>query len=102
MTYYVNDFPIVYAVGGWWTKPRHIRIRDTRAGDQSNVALYVKKSRVNRICWVSSKYHIICLIGMCVGDIRYTELRYIESPRDVCWGSGIVALDDLIMFVPFP
>ena len=44
----------------------------------------------------------MCLFGMCVGDIRHTEPRYIESPRDVCWGSGIVALDDLIMFVPFP
>ena len=31
-----------------------------------------------------------------------TEPRYIKSPRGVSWGSGIVALDDFIMFVPFP
>ena len=43
VTHDVYAFPMVYAVGGWWTKPRHIGIRDTRAGDQLNVALYVKK-----------------------------------------------------------
>ena len=39
---------------------------------------------------------------MYVGDMRHTEPRYIESPRDVCWGSIIVALDHFMMFMPFP
>ena len=39
---------------------------------------------------------------MYVGDMKHNELRYIESPRDVCWGSGSVDLDDFMMFVRFP
>ena len=44
----------------------------------------------------------MCLFGMYVVDMRHTEPRDIESPRVVSGGSGIVAVDDFIMFVPFP
>ena len=40
---------IVYAVGGWWTKPRRIGIPDTRAGDQLNAVLYVQNQELNRL-----------------------------------------------------
>ena len=81
-------FPIVYAVGIWWTNPRHIGIPDTCAGDQLNDVFICWKSRVYRICWGSGRYHITFLSGMYIGVMRCTEPRYIESPRDVCWGSG--------------
>ena len=55
---------------GW---AQHIGMPNTHAGDQLNVVLYVKKSRVNTICWGSGKYHIMCLFGMCVRDMRRSE-----------------------------
>ena len=82
------------SVGGWWTKPRHIGIRDTRAGDQLNIALHVKNHELTE--------YVMCLFGMCVGDIKHAEPRYIESPRDVCWGSGFVALDVTYDVYAFP
>ena len=48
----------------------------------------------------SGRYHITFLSGMYIGVMRCTELQYIESPRDVCWGSG--TLTDFMMFAPFP
>ena len=51
------------------------------------------KSKQNRLG--PEKYHIVFLFGTYVGNMKPNEPRYIESPRDVCWGSGIVALDDL-------
>ena len=58
------------------------------------------KNLVSKVCLGSGKYHIMCLFGMYVVDMRHTEPRHIESPRGVRWGSGIVALDVFIMFVP--
>ena len=36
------------------------------------------------------KYHMRSS-GMYGGNMRHTEPRYTDGPRDVCWGSGIVA-----------
>ena len=47
------------------------------------------------------KYHMRSS-GMYGGNMRHTEPRYTDGPRDVCWGSGSVAWDDSVMFVPFP
>ena len=47
------------------------------------------------------KYHM-CSSGMYGGNMRHTCPGYTDGPRDVCWGSGIVAWDDFVMFVPFP
>ena len=93
--------PIVYAVGGWWIKPPHMGMPNTRAGYQLNVVLIVKNQELTEYVGDLVNYDIICLSGMCVGDMGRFEPWYIESPRDVCWGSGTVALDDFVMFVPF-
>ena len=55
-----------------WVVNRTATDRDPKSTcrDQLNVVLYVKKSRVSRICWGSGEHHIMCLSGMCVGYMR--------------------------------
>ena len=90
---------MVYAMGGWWTIPRHIEIPKARAGDQLNAMSYVKNQKLTE--YVGAMVNIACLSDMYGGDMRHTEPRYIESPRDVYWGSGSVALQKFFMSVPF-
>ena len=85
MIYDVNAFPIVYAVGGWWTKPRHIGIRDTRAGDQLNVALYVKNQELTE--YVGCLVNItLCAYLACVLETLDTLNRDISRLHEVCVG----------------
>ena len=96
-----NKVSIIQFTTKWtqiWTRKSQ-SLKRTRQDPENST---MKTSRVNRICWGAGKYRSICLFGMYVGNMRHTEPRYMENLRDVCWGSGIVALDDFEMFVPFP
>ena len=79
-----------------WVVDKTKTYRDPRhtCRDQLNVALHVKNHELTE--------YVMCLFGMCVGDIKQVEPRYIESPRDVCWGSGFVALDVTYDVYAFP
>ena len=77
MTYDVNAFPIVYAVGGWWTNPRYIGIRDTRAGDQLNVALYVKNHELTE--------YVRCLVNITLCDFIW----HVCSKHETNWTRDI-------------
>ena len=88
-----------YSVYCVWMANKTATCRDPRytCRDQLDIVLYVKKSRVYKICWEFGKYHIMCLSDMHVGDMWRSEPRNIESPRYVCLGSGIVAFCDFCL-----
>ena len=52
------------------------------------MCLYVKNQEFTEYVGGLVDITLRFLSGMYIGVMRCTELRYIENPRDVCWGCG--------------